>query len=169
MSSARLQRSCREELYIEMEVSKLSKLTVLLGKVVPGFDLANIWDDIKDEVEDSSPVVYEFLDAAVRDDHVAMARVVLESGILVSNLANILGSEAAASAVLNAPAIVGQVSHMMENIDEVLPEEVLVNVMERLHLPRAEKEAPPESPAAAQAERAAEDEEGGGDESEETK
>lgn len=91
----------------------MSKLTEKLKQVQSLLGLASVWDEVKDKVKEEAPEVYGLLDALARDDYQAAARALLSWG-----------------------AVVDAVAEVLKKVDDVLPEERIISLMERVGLPR---------------------------------
>ena len=96
-------------------MSKLSqKVGEIVGRVKSVVGIVGVWDEVKDKVREEAPELYDFLDGLARDDYQAAARALLASG-----------------------AIVDAVAEVLKRVDELLPEEKIIAIMERVGLPRA--------------------------------
>lgn len=75
--------------------------------------IVSVWDEVKDKVKEEAPELFALLDALARDDY-----------------------QAAARELLNWGSVVDAVAELLKRVDDILPEEKIIKVMERVGLQR---------------------------------
>ena len=91
----------------------MSKLTTVVDRVKSVAGMLAVWDEVREQVKEQAPELFGLLDALARDDYEGAARELLNWGTVVEAVADVL-----------------------KRVDEVLPEEKIIALMERLGLPR---------------------------------